>query len=134
MPVIRFAALICGLFLATPALAEDGPALTGSEFEAFVTGKSFTHSEAGSSYGAEEYLPGQRVVWQDGNGCIRGRWQVVAGLICFDYEGEATRWCWSYRREGAGLVARLMGDPNASQVSLQPQTGPLNCPEVPDLS
>lgn len=131
---IRLAALLCALALATPARAADSPALTGPEFEAFVTGKSFSHSEAGSRYGAEEYLPGHRVIWQDGTGCTKGHWQIEAGLICFTYEGEATRWCWSYHREGTGLVARLMGEPGASQVSLQPLTAPLNCPMEPSLS
>lgn len=133
MLTFRPAALLCALTLATPALA-DSPGLTGPEFEAFVTGKTFAHSEAGSRYGAEEYLPGHRVVWQDGNGCIEGRWQVEAGLICFDYQGEPNRWCWSYHREGAGLVARLMGDPAASRVTLDPQAAPLNCPATPNLS
>lgn len=130
----KLTTLILSLVLTVPALAADGPALTGAEFEAFVTGKTFAHSEAGSRYGAEQYLPGRRVVWQDADGCIEGRWQVEAGLICFDYQGEATRWCWSYQRAGDGLVARLMDDPAAARVSLEPQDGALNCPAEPSLS
>ncbi len=50
------------LIAATPALAADAP-MTAAEFEAYATGKTLTYAVGGEVYGAEQYLPGRRVLW-----------------------------------------------------------------------
>ena len=54
--------LVICLILATPLQAQD--AMTGPEFDAYVTGKTITfRTEANPSYGVERYLPNRRVMW-----------------------------------------------------------------------
>lgn len=129
----RLLPLTLAAVIAAPLWAQDSSRpLSASEFEALTTGHVMSHAEKGSIYGAEEYLPGRRVIWKDADGCLSGHWQESGGLICFDYEGSSERWCWSYVQQGEGLVARLMGDAKAPPVELRPTLAPLSCPaEMP---
>ena len=49
------------LALTLPAFGEEP--LDGAEFEAFATGKTLSYAVGGIVYGAEQYLPGRRVIW-----------------------------------------------------------------------
>jgi len=128
------AALILSLLLALPAMAQDKNAapLDAAGFDQFTRGRVMDHYDGGALYGAEQYLPGRRVIWQDGEGCMRGHWSdTPEGLICFDYEGQETRWCWSYRPDAeGGLAAHLEGDTGGAPILLKPRPGRLSCPDL----
>lgn len=120
--------------LPAAAWAEDRPALSAPAFEALTEGRIMDHFEAGSRYGAEEYLPGRRAIWQDAEGCMTGRWFEAGGLICFVYDGQEGSWCWTYHPDAEGLTARLDGDPAARPILLRPSGLPLTCPQEQPLS
>lgn len=132
---IGLAVLMAGI--GTQAGAE-GPWLDPSEFRAFVQGHVVqTLLADGRPFGAEEFGPEGAVIWQYPDGtCLRGRWQVVGGAICYDYDGVAHRSCLRYRAEGDDLlgyqwdVARDVVDWRRAGVRLRPTTSP---PLVCDL-
>lgn len=106
--------------------------LTGSEFEAQVTGQTLQFSAGGQDYGAEQYLPGRRVIWAfEGGPCREGIWYEPApGQICFVYEHEPVPQCWAFFDEGGKLRARFldalgMGD---DLIEARRGTRPLDCP------
>ena len=70
-----------------------------------------SYSSQGRSYGAEQYLPGRRVIWTflDGE-CQEGSWYEEAGLICFVYENNFEPQCWSFWERGGGLAARKVAE------------------------
>ncbi|MEN8841918.1 MAG: hypothetical protein ABF254_04090, partial [Octadecabacter sp.] len=69
-------ALIFTLFLASPAWAETP--IGGDEFEALVTGKTLTYSNAIGPYGIEYYAPNRQVIWSFiGGECDVGKWSEV---------------------------------------------------------
>ena len=127
---------VASLFMAacTPALAETP--LTGSEFEAYTTGKTMTYFSDGASYGIEEYKPDRHVKWafRDGE-CTDGRWfEPEVGLICFVYNGnfDAPQ-CWNFFKTEQGLMARFLStEGTGDEYQAQPSHGPLVClgPEV----
>lgn len=97
-----------------PAAAAADP-MTGAEFEAATTGKTFTFAANGTVYGAEQYLTGRRVMWsfvdgQDSTECRSGTWYPEARSICFQYEDEPATQCWQFFDEPAGLRATFQGD------------------------
>ena len=118
-------ALCC--LLANQALAET--AMTAAEFDAYATGKTLTYSVAGEVYGAEQYLPGKRVVWAfKGDECADGVWYEESGLICFVYENNGAPQCWNFYLGDAGLRAEFVGDDGGSSLSEVDQSAvPLNC-------
>ena len=119
------------LFLACPAAA-DVP-VSAAEFEAFATGKTLTYSLGGTVYGAEQYLPGRRVVWAfKGQQCRKGFWYEEAGQVCFVYEDDPAAQCWTFRRDGSGLQAQFSGDPEGAEPSQVQESAPLTC-AGPDL-
>lgn len=113
------AALLC--LLANPALAQDpSPALSGPAFETIVQGRTFeTHDQTGP-YGLETFLPCRRAIWRDVTQCLEGTWRVEGDLICFDYDGVAQPFCWTYHSRGDGLIAWLDGDQTLAPISLYP--------------
>lgn len=120
------------IVLAVPAAAETP--MSAAAFDAFATGKTLTYALDGEVYGAEQYLPGRRVVWAfAGEDCKRGTWYEDAGQICFLYEGSPDPQCWSFLQDASGLRAHFAGDPEGSELALVEQSdGPLICagPEV----
>lgn len=127
---MRFA-FIFGLALsvlaASQCLAET--AMTAAEFEAYATGKTLTYSVGGEVYGAEQYLPGRRVVWAfTKDDCADGRWYDQDGLICFAYENNSVPQCWNFFLGSEGLRAEFVGDAPGSVLSEVDQSAtPLIC-------
>lgn len=128
---------VCGPMLALTALLSVFPApisaldtaLTGPEFEAYVTGKTITFVSDGQSYGTEQYLPGRRVVWAfAADICREGIWYEEEGNICFVYTHDPGPQCWVFWLDG-GLNARFVGGGEATELQEVAQSPtPLPCP------
>lgn len=108
--------------------------MSAAEFDAYTRGKTFYYGSMGEPYGAEEYLPNRRVRWTflDGK-CQDGVWYEEDGLICFVYENQPDPQCWSFERQGGGLIARFENDPLQTELYEVRRTDePLQClgPEV----
>ncbi|WP_299967446.1 hypothetical protein [uncultured Roseobacter sp.] len=101
--------------LATPILAKD--TMTAQEFDDYTRGKTLFYGDNGVTYGAEEYLDNRRVVWSflDGE-CKSGEWYEEAGQICFVYEDGTGPQCWTFHKEGGGLVARFQNRPGTTEL------------------
>ncbi len=110
-----------------PSLAL-GPTLTGSEFDAYVTGKTLSYGQYGQVWGTEQYMPGQQVLWAfEGAPCEYGQWYEDHGAICFIYEGNPNTSCWYFYKGSQGLVAQFLGaSSQISEVANSPE--PMNCP------
>jgi hypothetical protein len=119
------------LALALPAFAAEPVGV--AEFEAFATGKTLSYAVGGTVYGAEQYLPGRRVVWAfKGQQCRKGFWYEEAGQVCFVYEDEPAAQCWTFSRDGDGLLAGFTGDPEGAEPVRVQEGDPLTC-AGPDL-
>jgi hypothetical protein len=119
------------LFLALlPSLSGATEArMSAEDFDAYTQGKTFYYGSMGKPYGGEEYLSGRRVRWSflDGN-CRDGEWFAEAGMICFVYEDNPERQCWSFHKGGRGLVARFENDPAQSELyEVEQSDAPLMC-------
>lgn len=115
------------LALTLPAFGEEP--LDGAAFEAFATGKTLSYAVGGIVYGAEQYLPGRRVIWAfRGQECHSGFWYEEAGQICFVYEDDPGMLCWTFRRDGTGLQARFGGYPERAEAVQVQESAPLTCP------
>ena len=108
------ALLLTLCLLPLPAFA----AMSGEEFEAFVTGKTLTYAEGRSVYGVEEYLPGRRVRWAYiGDQCQEGTWYEDQGQICFVYDGRLDDpQCWVFQEDAGTLSARFVGADDGRQL------------------
>jgi hypothetical protein len=120
--------VLLGLLFAAPAIAEtilDGPA-----FEARVTGKTLHFERWGLPYGAEQYLPGRRVIWRfQGDRCEHGRWFARGEAICFSYDSVPGPLCWHVIDGADGLRVREIGDVPGNDLSLRRESpAPLDCP------
>jgi hypothetical protein len=119
-------AFVC---LATPLWA-DTP-LTADQFEAYVMGKTLTFGGRGQDpYGAEQYMPGRRVIWTFlDEDCSEGEWYPQGPSICFIYDFDLTAQCWQFFDEPGGLRAEFMNDPGTSVLyQARESTEPLACP------
>ncbi len=119
---------------AQPVLAAAERPMSPAEFEAMVTGKTFTYSVGGQAYGAEEYHSNRRVTWTflDGE-CQMGEWYVAGEQICFVYENIESHQCWTFFMSGGRLKAQFGDDPEATTLYETAQSSePLMClgPEV----
>ena len=119
---------------AVPAFAAAERPMSPAEFEAMVTGKTFTYSVDGQAYGAEEYHKNRRVTWTflDGE-CQDGTWYVSGEQICFAYEKIETHQCWTFYMSGGQLSARFGDDAEATALYETAQNKePLMClgPEI----
>ncbi len=111
-----------------PALAQ--PPLSAAEFEAEVTGQTLRYAWDGQPWGAEQYLPGRRVIWKPVAGqCSYGRWyEETPGEICFLY-GDKAPICWQFSKGAAGLEVQSFPDPIAAQLTEAGRSDqPLTCP------
>lgn len=118
--------IICA---ATPGMAASEVLLTPQEFEAKVTGKTFTYSSGGTPYGAEEYLDNRRVRWSDLDGeCQEGTWYVSGENICFIYDGMTEPHCWTFFNNKGKLLAKFNDDPADGEIyETSRQAEPLIC-------
>jgi len=93
-----------------------GPRVTAEAFEAETEGRTLRFEAAGRAHGAERYLPGRDVIWQDVDGtCRRGVWREAGGAFCFLYENDPDGWtCWDVWREDGTLAARPVGAPEGT--------------------
>ncbi|MCA0045200.1 hypothetical protein [Celeribacter litoreus] len=119
-------ALISALCLfATPLVSAP---LSGEEFDDYATGKTLTFAENGEPYGAEQYLPGQRVRWAfDQDTCREGVWFEREDNICFLYEDGMTPQCWQFFVEEDKLRAVFQGDSGTELYEAWASEGPLSC-------
>ncbi|WP_422047995.1 hypothetical protein [Shimia sp.] len=110
-------ALIATAFAITllPHTAQAQSAMSGAEFEAYVTGKTLFFEADGQRYGVEEYLPNRRVRWSflDGQ-CKEGEWFEQGAQICFVYEDNPSPQCWSFFESARGLTATFENEPNGT--------------------
>ncbi|MFB9148682.1 hypothetical protein [Roseovarius ramblicola] len=124
---MRLIFLAIATLLAGPADAE----MSAEEFDAYTRGHTFYYGAEGEDpYGAEEYLPGQRVRWSflDGE-CQEGHWYAEGPLICFVYENRPDPQCWSFERRTGRLVARFEGEtPMTELYEVRKSREPLECP------
>jgi len=124
-------ALIAALFAAAPALAQTQEPMSAADFETYSTGKTLYYGAAGVAYGAEQYLPGRKVIWTflDGK-CQRGYWYEQTGEICFIYDGAPdTPQCWRFFKGPGGLRAQFENDAiPAPLIEVKKTQKPLICP------
>ncbi len=116
------------IFPGSAAGAEDA-ALTPDAFAAATTGRTFYYSRDGQSFGAEQYLPGRRVIWAfTGQDCRKGYWYPEGNDICFVYEDEANPQCWAFSVGDEGLRARFRGEgENAPLIARRSSPEPMAC-------
>ncbi len=119
--------------MSLPAQAQQ--AMSPEAFSALTTGKTLYFSQNGRFYGAEQYLPNNRVRWQYPDGeCTDGSWQGSGTTLCFEYEdvpGGAQ--CWKMWDEAGQLLARRADNPDDIPIQLERQDElPLPC-AGPDL-
>lgn len=124
-------ALILGL-AASSALAEGvlpgGPPLDAEAFDQLTLGKRMDTYDPLRLYGVEEFLPGQRSVWRDAQGCMRATWEQVGEMICFSYEDRPNDAdCWVYTLREGELWGWYQGQPDGLAVRLVPASSPMIC-------
>lgn len=122
--------LLLALVMAAPlAAAEPGRPMDAAEFEAATVGRTLFYTSGGMAYGAEQYLPGRRVIWAFlGDDCRKGEWYEAEGFICFVYEDAPEPQCWTFFKAAGGLTARFRGDPlGLPLVAVEESTEPMQC-------
>ena len=109
--------------------AEPGRPLTAAEFDAATVGRTLYYNSGGLAYGAEQYLPGRKVVWAFlGDDCRKGEWYEADGYICFVYEDTPDPQCWTFYQSAQGLTARFKGDPfGLPLVAVEESPEPMAC-------
>lgn len=121
------------------ALCAAGPAgaapLDPAGFEALAEGRTLRFTRDGAPFGAEQYFPGRRSLWQYPDGsCAEGRWWPEGANVCFSYGPGAERECWRFETGPSGTFARFVeGSPGAPPGVLLLQLAgideaPLDCP------
>lgn len=119
---MRMLFMILSLAFALPAAAQ--PPIDAETFDRMTKGKTLFYSVEGLVYGAERYFDGNRVVWSflDGE-CTEGTWYAREGMICFEYDNWDQTQCWSFTRNGDGLDARFLNDPENTMTYEARETG-----------
>ena len=114
--------------LAVAAQAADGT-LSGEAFDQATTGRTFFYSRDGQSFGAEQYLPGRRVIWAfTGDDCQKGYWYPEGSEICFVYEDDPGPQCWTFEQTAEGLTGRYRGDTeNPPLIARRSSPEPMAC-------
>lgn len=123
------AQILCLCLALAPLPARAEAPLSAGEFEAYATGKTLTYARDGAVWGAEQYLPGRKVVWAfTADECRDGYWYAEDTRICFVYEGRSAPQCWLFYRGQAGLLAQYADDPAEEPLAEVAQSsGPLSC-------
>lgn len=111
------------------AAAEPDRPMTAAEFDAATVGRTLYYNSGGRAYGAEQYLPGRKVIWAFlGDDCRRGRWYEKDGFICFVYEDTPDPQCWSFFDGQGRLTARYRDDPfGMPLVAVKKSAEPMEC-------
>ncbi len=122
-----YRALALLLFVPIAAFSEE--VLSVEQFQAFVQGKTVYYAQQGRPYGAEQYLPGQKTIWQYSDGtCSKGIWYVRKQLICFLYEGDSEEQCWQFLNKDGTFAARAAGrEPEADLDVVWTDEQPIAC-------
>lgn len=96
--------------LVAVALPAAAAPLGPSGFEAMAEGRTLRFvTRDGASFGAEQYFPGRRSLWQYPDGsCAEGRWWPEGDTVCFSYGPGAERQCWSFEAGPNGVAVRLL--------------------------
>lgn len=128
---MRKAMLVFSLFPQIMLAAES--TMTGEEFDAYTRGKTLTFSAVGQVYGAEQYLPGRRVLWAFTEDiCREGIWYEDSGQICFVYDYDPTPQCWVFWKDN-GLRARFTSGESPTELrEIAQSPDPLSC-ALPDV-
>lgn len=107
--------IILSLMIATSGKAEP---LSAEAFDQLTRGKTFYYGDGLSSYGAEQYLSGRRVIWSWLDGaCQFGRWyETDRAAICFVYELETEPQCWRFELQDGRIAAEYLNEPGHSQL------------------
>ena len=119
------------LLLCAPAQAQD--AMTGAEFDAYVTGKTITfRTITNPEFGIERYLSNRRVMWSTFDGtCQYGVWFESKGDICFRYEGDPEHKCWEIYEGPNGLRGVYTTRPNTTIIyEILGRVDPLICSDL----
>ncbi|HVL22203.1 MAG TPA: hypothetical protein VM422_14685 [Amaricoccus sp.] len=96
------------LLLALAAPAKAAP-LDPAGFEALAEGHTLRFTRDGAPFGAEQYFPGRRSLWQYPDGaCAEGVWWPEGDRVCFSYGAGAERECWRFEAGRTGISVRLM--------------------------
>ena len=103
------------------------PPLAADAFERFVEGRTMDTYDQTGRYGVETFLPGRRAIWRDADQCLEGKWRPQGEMICFDYQGVDTSYCWTYHDRGSWLMAWLDGDRKNNPIMLQPSKELVTC-------
>ncbi len=113
----------------SPLAAQDAAPLTAEEFDAATVGRTMYYNSGSGAYGAEQYLPGRRVLWAfTGDICETGEWYPQDEFICFVYETFQSPQCWTFFAGPGGLTARFQGDAASEPlVAVQESDQPLPC-------
>ena len=125
--MIRVLCLLLGLW---PAQMQAETVVSPSDFEELSTGKTLYFFHNGQFFGAEQYFPGRKSLWQyNGGECMEGEWFAQDALICFRYRKDPRVQCWHFLEKSSGFIARGENDPPELYLDLGGiDTQPLNCP------
>lgn len=110
-----------------PDVSQSDPPLRAEAFERFVEGRTRDTFDQTGRYGVETFLPGRRAIWRDADQCLEGTWRPQGELICFDYQGVATPYCWTYHDRDGWLMAWLDGDRGTEPIILYPAKEVVTC-------
>ena len=133
---MKYLLLLSLLSLPGSALAQDAPVtdppandppLSAEAFEALVEGKTMDTHDSGGIYGVETFLPGRRAIWRDADQCLEGSWRPEGDMICFDYIGDPTPYCWTYHDRGGWLMGWFEGDRSDVPIMLYPSKDFVTC-------
>ena len=122
-------ALVLGLCAGSLQAAEPGQPLTAEEFEAATVGRTLYYNSGGEPYGAEQYLPGRKVIWAFlGDDCRKGEWYPQGQDICFVYEDRGDPQCWTFYHSASGLLAQFKGDTGSLPlIAVEESKAPMAC-------
>ncbi len=122
------------LLLLLPQAALGQAYLSGEDFQSLTEGKTLYFSQAGRYYGAEQYLPNNKVRWQYPDGqCTEGYWFPQGQSLCFVYDDVPNALCWVMWDEAGRLLARPTQTPQDIPIELTRKDDlPLPC-AAPDL-
>lgn len=122
------------LLVLWPVSAQAETIVPPQAFEQLSTGKTLYFFRDGEFFGAEQYYPDRKSLWQyNGGDCLEGSWFAQGDLVCFTYSEDPRVQCWYFLEKSNGYVARGQFDPPELDLELgRIDTEPLNCP-APDF-
>ena len=121
------------LLVLWPVSAQAETIVPPQAFEQLSTGKTLYFFRDGEFFGAEQYYPDRKSLWQYNGDCLEGSWFAQGDLVCFTYSEDPRVQCWYFLEKSNGYVARGQFDPPELDLELgRIDTEPLNCP-APDF-